>query len=128
MSSLRAHTWARRQQLVCARRCLVRCAAKHSGVVAQNIANIVWAAGTLRLQLDSAEEQLLLQQLQKHSRRLSAQQVSNAWLGLAHLGLQPGAHLAAGLQDAVAHVAGAMNGQEVAKHAMGVCQAQATDP
>ena len=87
---------------------------KQSSISPQASANIVWAAGTLRLQLDSAEEQLLLQQLQKHSRRLSAQQVSNAWLGLAHLGLQPGAHPGAELQDAVAHVAGVMNGQEVA--------------
>ena len=80
----------------------------------QAAANIVWAAGKLRMRLDSMEEQLLLQQLQKHSRRLSAQEVSNAWLGLAHLGLQPGAHLAAELQDAVAHMAGAMNWQAVA--------------
>ena len=85
----------------------------------QEAANVVWAAGHLRMQLDSAEEQLLLQQLllqqlQKHSRCLSAQQVSNTWVGLAHLGLQPDAHLAAELQDAVAHMAGAMNEQNVA--------------
>ena len=87
---------------------------KQSSIDPQAAANVVWAAGTLRMRLDSMEEQLLLQQLQKHSRRLSAQEVSNAWLGLAHLGLQPGAHLAAELQDAVAHMAGAMNGQAVA--------------
>ena len=87
---------------------------KQSAIIPQEAANVVWAAGTLRMQVDSAEEQLLLQQLQKHSRRLSAQGVSNAWLGLAHLGLQPGAQLAAELQDAVAHVAGVMGEQAVA--------------
>ena len=81
----------------------------------QDVANTVWASGKLNMRLDSAEEQLLLQQLQKHSRRLTAQHVSNAWLGLAHLGLQPGAQLGAELQDAVAHMTGAMNEQDVAK-------------
>ena len=87
---------------------------KQSDIVAQNIANIVWATGRLHMRLDRTEKHLLMQQLQQHSSRFNAQDVSNAWLGLAHLGLQPGAHLAAELQDAVAHVAGAMNGQAVA--------------
>ena len=87
---------------------------KQSSIDPQAAANVVWAAGTLRMCLYSADEQLLLQQLQRHSRRLSAQGVSNAWVGLAHLGLQPGAQLAAELRDAVAHMAGAMNGQDVA--------------
>ena len=87
---------------------------KQLNVKPQEAANIVWAAGTLRLQLDIAEKQLLLQQLQKHSRCLSAQEVSNAWVGLAHLGVQPGAQLGAELHGTVAHVAGAMNGQDVA--------------
>ena len=85
-----------------------------SSISPQAAANIVWAAGTLNMRLDSAEEQLLVQQLHKHSRRFNAQDASNAWLGLAHLGLQPGVQLGAGLQDTVAHVAGAMNGQDVA--------------
>ena len=87
---------------------------KQSDIVPQQAANIVWAAGRLHMRLDRTEKHLLLQQLQKHSRPLSAQQVSNAWVGLAHLGLQPGVQLAAELQDAVADVAGAMNGQDVA--------------
>ena len=80
----------------------------------QEAANMIWAAGKLNMQLDSAEEHLLVQQLQKHSSRFNAQDASNAWVGLAHLGLQPGTQLAAELQKAAAHRAFAMKGQEVA--------------
>ena len=74
---------------------------KQSYIKPQEAANIAWAAGKLRMQLSQAQEQLLLQLVEQHTSGMVAQEVSNAWLGLAHLKLQPNAQLSATLQDAV---------------------------
>ena len=70
---------------------------KRSDLVSQAAANVVWAAGKLSMQLTGEQQQLLMKLLKQHTRGVTAQEGSNAWLGLAYLEVQLDAQISKSL-------------------------------